>query len=116
MNVNILWPSFFGLVLTSSSTASAEKAIGDPGANYATVGASLSVGLCCGSGGVVGFGPAVNYAHWVSGQATLGAFGSLHYYPALDAARTGIGPQASYLWTGVEVGPSLFFAKEAPTG
>jgi hypothetical protein len=89
--------------------------VGDRGANYATVGFSLAIKLCCNSGGAVGLGPAFNYAHWVSDTATLGAFGWAHYYPSLDAVRVGAGPQASYAFAGVELGPSLFFQKDEPT-
>src|SRR4051812_22823580 len=75
-----------------------------------TVGLSLSVKLCCSPGKAVGFGPAVNYAHWLSASSpTVGGFGWLHYYPKLGSARLGLGPQASYLFGGLEAGPSLLF-------
>jgi hypothetical protein len=87
-------------------------------AQFATVGMSMSVKLCCSPGGAVGFGPAFNYARY-SGRWPVGrfdpAFGGyawLQYYPSLDAARLGIGPQASYLFGGIEAGPSLMFGSE----
>ncbi len=86
--------------------------------DFVTFGMSMSVKLCCSPGGAVGFGPAINYAHWLRGNAignyspTIGAFGWLHYYPAPGSTRLGLGPQASYLFGGIELGPSVMLAGE----
>jgi hypothetical protein len=88
--------------------------------SFTTLGMSMAVKLCCGDGGAVGFGPALNYAQYLSGvrgpnfPPAVGAFAWMHYYPSLDSTRIGLGPQASYLFGGIEVGPSLLIG-QAPT-
>jgi hypothetical protein len=85
---------------------------------FETVGASMAVKVCCSPGGAVGFGPAFNYSRyftrWEIGRfdPAVGGYAWLHYYPSLEAARFGVGAQASYLFGGVEAGPSLMFGSE----
>ncbi|MEO6573703.1 MAG: hypothetical protein ABIP89_07690 [Polyangiaceae bacterium] len=116
MNINYFLVS--SMVASSAFLGASSACAATP--DIVTPGVSFSVKICCGpGGGAVGFGPAVNYAHWLdtsSGSlATVGAFGWLHYYPALDAMRIGVGPQASYYFGGLELGPSAFFQKGEST-
>ena len=105
-------------VVASTAFLGSSKAYAS-GEDFVTPGISFTIQLCCGpGGGTFGVGPAVNYAHWLEsadGPVTVGAFGWLHYYPALDATRLGLGPQASYYFGGLEAGPSAFFQKGEDT-
>jgi hypothetical protein len=92
------------LLLLAPSSAFAQGLRTD----HLTVGFSVSIKLCCGPGDGVGFGPALNGAHLVNDNATVGGFGWLYYYPSLEATRIGLGPQASFLLVGAELGPSVF--------
>jgi hypothetical protein len=80
---------------------------------YITPGLSISFKLCCGpQRQTIGYGPTLNYSHWVSNDATVGGYGWIHYYPGLSATRLGAGAQASmtgFPFAGIEAGPSVYF-------
>ncbi len=110
---------FFTALILTCSALSARRAsaqsLGTAGNDYLTVGGSLSIKLCCGPGGAVGLGPGVSYAHWASNQTTVGGYAWLQYYPGLEATRFSLGPQASYLFGGAELGPSVLLGSQPPS-
>jgi hypothetical protein len=111
-----------GAVVALVWTLGEERAMAFGDTDFATIGGSLAVELCCREGRGVGFGPAINYAHYLKSTSignyspAIGGYAWAHYYPAHESARVGVGGQASYLVIGSEVGPSLYFGKEPTSG
>lgn len=115
MNINLKKLVLQGFVASALLSCSQLASAGDLA--FVTVGATMSVKVCCGPGHPVGFGPALNHSQWMTRGPNpgiaVGGFGYVTYYPSLRAARLGVGPQASATIVGAELGPWLWVSPES---